>query len=58
MTTLQSVDIEMPTVQPTIEQGGSGAHQAGDQYMPERPPPHSWIAVGDKSTDYASRMGR
>ena len=58
MTKLQSMNVEMQGVQPTTGQGGSGAHQASDQYALERPPPRSWIAVGNRSTDYASRTGR
>ena len=38
--------------------GRTGVHQAGDQTTEERPPPRSWIAVGDRSTNYASRMGK
>ena len=38
--------------------GRTGVHQAGDQSTEERPPPRSWIAVGDRSTDCVSRTGR
>ena len=58
MTTLQSINAETQTAQPTTEQGGSGAHQASDQHALERPPPRSWIAVGNRSTNCTSRTGR
>ena len=57
-TTLQSVDAETQTAQPPTVMGGTGAHQAGDQTSVQTPPSRSWIAVGDRSTDCASRTVR
>ena len=57
-TTLQSADAETSTVQPPNATGVAGVHQAGEKHSTETPSPQSWIAVGDQSTDCASRMRR
>ena len=45
-------------MQPPNAAGVAGVHQAGEQHSTETPPPQSWIAVGDQSTDCASRTRR
>ena len=45
-------------MQPTMIEGRSSIHYAGDQSTEKRPPPHSWIAIGERSTDCAFRTGR
>ena len=57
-TTLQSADAETATAQPPTAMGVTGVHQAGGQHSTETPPPQPWIAVGDQSTDCASRVRR
>ena len=50
--------VETRAAQPPMTMGGTGAHQAGDQMSVQTPPSRSWIAVGDRSTDCASRTVR
>ena len=57
-TALRSATTETQTVQPTTTQGEAGVRQASGTSTSERQPRQSWIAVGARSTNCASRNAR